>query len=235
MQKLCFYFLLQLWVPLRYRCSTLDLCDTGALPIKLTSQLGAGPRIAEVKGSNPVQAWVFSRFLFATAKVTYITTMTFLHIILHSAVHIYDFHIFITSSSSFHEFITNQFNDLLTVGLLAYFVDRCTGIAEVKVRIPYKPEYFSGFLFATAKLAYITGMIFLHITQSYHALRRFSAYILKRQKRTVLSFVTFVPSTVWVHRCAMRQIFSLIMVIKFVQEWLCVSECIVDNRATRLV
>ena len=41
------------------------------------------------------------------------------HIILHSAVHIYDFHIFKTSSSSFHRFITNQFNVLLPVGLLA--------------------------------------------------------------------------------------------------------------------
>ena len=68
MQKLCFYFLLHLWVPSRYRCSTLDLCDTGA----------AGRRIAEVKGSNPVQAWVFSGFLFATAKVAYITAMIFL-------------------------------------------------------------------------------------------------------------------------------------------------------------
>ena len=29
-----------------------------------------------------------------------------------------DFHIFITSSSSFHGFITNQFNDLLPVSLL---------------------------------------------------------------------------------------------------------------------
>ena len=28
-------------------------------------------------------------------------------------------------------------------------------------------------------------MIFLHIIQSYHALRRFSAYILKRQKSTL--------------------------------------------------
>ena len=32
-----------------------------------------------------------------------------------------------------------------------------------RVRIPYKPEFFSGFLFATAKIAYITAMIFLHI------------------------------------------------------------------------
>ena len=61
----------------------------------------------------------FSGFLFATAKVACITAMIILDLILHSAVHIYDFHIFITSSSSFHGFITNQFNDLLPVGLLA--------------------------------------------------------------------------------------------------------------------
>ena len=36
----------------------------------------------------------FSGFLFATAKVAYITAMIFLHIILHTTVHIYDFHIF---------------------------------------------------------------------------------------------------------------------------------------------
>ena len=53
--------------------------------------------------------------------------MIILHLILHSAVHIYDFHIFITSSSSFHGFITNQFNNLLPVGLLAD-----TDISEVK-------------------------------------------------------------------------------------------------------
>ena len=46
--------------------------------------------------------------------------MIILHLILHSAVHIYDLHIFITSSSSFHGFRTNQFNDMLPVGLLAY-------------------------------------------------------------------------------------------------------------------
>ena len=37
-------------------------------------------------------------------------------------------------------------------------VQRCTGIAEARVRIPYKPGFFfSGFLFATAKVAYIAG------------------------------------------------------------------------------
>ena len=43
--------------------------------------------------------------------------MIFFHIILHPAVLMYDFHIFITSSSSFHGFITNPFNDLLPLGL----------------------------------------------------------------------------------------------------------------------
>ena len=36
---------------------------------------------------------------FATAEVAYITAMIFIHIILHSTVHIYDFHIFITLSA----------------------------------------------------------------------------------------------------------------------------------------
>ena len=33
----------------------------------------------------------------------------------------------------------------------------------VQLRIPYKPEFFSGFLFATAKFASITVMIFFHL------------------------------------------------------------------------
>ena len=50
--------------------------------------------------------------------------MIFFQIILHPAVVIYDFHIFITSSSSFHGVIMNQFSDLLPVGLLAQLVAR---------------------------------------------------------------------------------------------------------------
>ena len=42
-----------------------------------------------------------------------------LRVFLYYVVHIYDFDIFIISSSSFHGFITNQFNDLLPDGLLA--------------------------------------------------------------------------------------------------------------------
>ena len=61
-----------------------DLCDTGAALYQLNCT-----GIAEVKGSNPVQAgFFFSGFLFASAKVAYITAMIILHLICHSAVRI---------------------------------------------------------------------------------------------------------------------------------------------------
>ena len=80
------------------------------------------------------KAWKKKFFLFATSKVVSLTAMIYFHIILHPTVHIYDFHIFITTSSSFHGFITNKFNNLFPVGLLAQYnlVEHCTGIAEVK-------------------------------------------------------------------------------------------------------
>ena len=72
------------------------------------------------------------KFLFTTPKIASITAMIFFHTILHTQVLIYDFHIFITSSSSFYRFITNLFNGLLPAGLLVQLVERCTRIAEVK-------------------------------------------------------------------------------------------------------
>ena len=47
----------------------------------------------------------FSGFLFAAAKVAYITAMIILYLIRRSAVHIYDFHIFIISSSFHHYWV----------------------------------------------------------------------------------------------------------------------------------
>ena len=76
-------------------------------------------------------AWLTERDVKATGYLqpsslvdswmkSYITAMIFLQIIILSAVHIiYNCHIFIISSSSFHGFITKQFNNLLPVGLLA--------------------------------------------------------------------------------------------------------------------
>ena len=60
-------------------------------------------------------------------------------------------------------------NDLLPVGLLAQLVKRCTGIAEVKDSNPVQASerfFFSGFLFATAKVGSVTAMIFFHIIDS---------------------------------------------------------------------
>ena len=55
-----------------------------------------------------------------------------------------------------HLFITNQFNDLLPVGLLAQLVERSPGIAEVKGSNPRTR--------ATAKVTSITAMIFFHVS-----------------------------------------------------------------------
>ena len=82
------------------------------------------------------------KFLFATAKIAPITAIIFFHIILHPAVLIYDFHIFITSSSSFYRFTTNLLNGLLPAGLLVQMVERCTGIAEVKGPNPVQARIF---------------------------------------------------------------------------------------------
>ena len=82
---------------------------------------------------------------------------------------VYDFHIFITSSSSFHGFIMNQFNDLLPVGLLAQLVRvlhrHCRGQGfESRTNVIF---FFSGFLFTTAKVASITAIIYFHIIRFY--------------------------------------------------------------------
>ena len=85
--------------------------------------------------------------------------MILFHIIIHPAVPIYDFHIFITSLLSFHVFITHQLNDLLPVGLLVQLVVRCTGIAEVKGLNPVQARiYFSLSKFKN-KLNVLTSII----------------------------------------------------------------------------
>ena len=57
----------------------------------------------------------FSGFLFATAKVAYITAMIVLHLILPSAVYIYDFHIFITSSKNVAKWKWYQLQSLISL------------------------------------------------------------------------------------------------------------------------
>ena len=49
------------------------------------------------------------------------------------------------------------------------------------VRIPYKPEFFSGILFATAKVAYTTAMFILHLIL--HTVHIYDFHILKTSKK----------------------------------------------------
>ena len=76
-----------------------------------------------------------------------------LHIILHPAILIiYDFNIWITSSSSFHGFTTNQFNDLFPVGLLTQFVRELHLVSQrSRIRVPYKPDFFFRLSFRNCK------------------------------------------------------------------------------------
>ena len=135
---------------------------------------------------------------------------------------LYDLYILITSSSSFHEFITNEFNYLLPAGWLAQLVERCTGIAEVKGSNPVQAWNFSGFLFATAKVAStITAMKFFdvitlvclgdvrvsiatvfffpsqrHDVQAYNSHAKDEASFSTVQKRLFSSEPSFLPSTI---------------------------------------
>ena len=56
---------------------------------------------------------------------------------------------------------------LTTCPPLACWLSAAPVSQSSKVRIPYKPEFFSGFLFATEKVAYITTMIILHLIYSF--------------------------------------------------------------------
>ena len=76
-----------------------------------------------------------------------------------TAVQIYDFHIFITVYSPLHGFIWNQHIDQLPVGLLAQLVERCTVLQRSWVQILYRPAFFSGLLFTTIWVVFITAKV----------------------------------------------------------------------------
>ena len=96
-----------------YEIWTLYLCDTSATSFHEPIQRPApswhvspvGTRAAPVSQRSRVRIsykpdFFFSGFLFAVAKFACISAMIYFHIIIiHLAVHIYDFHIFITSLS----------------------------------------------------------------------------------------------------------------------------------------
>ena len=107
---------------------------------------------------SPYKPESFSGLIFTIAQVVFITTkITFILKSL-SAVQTCDFHIFIVVYSQFHGFIWNQYNDQLTIGLLAQLIERCIGIAEFMGSNPYRLESFSGLSFTTAAV-FITAKI----------------------------------------------------------------------------
>ena len=76
--------------------------DSSLLKFSAHSELKTGllveccTGIVEVKGPNPIQARIFSGFLFTTAKIASLTATIEFYIILHPAVPIYE--LFITTS-----------------------------------------------------------------------------------------------------------------------------------------
>ena len=57
-------------------------------------------------------------------------------------------------------YITNSQCDQLPDGLIAQSVEHCSAVSQRSwVRIPLRPEFFSGFNFTTAQVEFITAMI----------------------------------------------------------------------------
>ena len=106
----------------------------------------------------------FSGFLFRTVKVGSITAMIFFRLILHPAVSIYDFHILISSSSSFQWRVYNEPTKCPAPSWLVSSIGRALHRyrAEVKGSNPVQAWIFPGFLLASAKVASITAIIFFH-------------------------------------------------------------------------
>ena len=136
------------------------------LPIVLLAQLVERcTGIAEIKGSNPVQAWIFSDFLFATTKVASV---------LHCDDHISSksspcsSHIwfsYIHNSHHHHFSVCNEPIQRPAPSWLVGWIGKSAAPVSQRsrVRIPCKPEFFSGFLFATAQVASVTAMIIFHL------------------------------------------------------------------------
>ena len=93
----------------------------------------------------PFKPEFFSGCFFNCLSESTLRGSNFTHV--SSAVHIYDFHIFIFISFTIIGYITNSQLTIYPCGLVAQWIEHCTGIARSWVRIPFKPEFFSGCFF----------------------------------------------------------------------------------------
>ena len=98
-----------------------------------------------------------------------------------SAVHIYDFHIFIFMLFTSIGYMTNSQLTIYLCGLIAEWIEHCTGIARSWVRVPLKPEFFFRLLFQLLKLkAHCEDHNFTHE-------KKLSCFTLKKQIYYLLS------------------------------------------------
>ena len=86
--------------------------------------------------------WTFFLFQLRGSNFTHVS----------SAVRIYDFHIFIFIYFTIIGYITNSQLTIYPCGLVAQWIEHCTGIARSWVQIPFKPEFFFRLLFQLLKL-----------------------------------------------------------------------------------
>ena len=91
-----------------------------------------------------LKLWIYETHIFKTAE--WINKCKedphSLHLFIHSAVQIYEFHIFTISSSSFPGILRTQFNDQLPVGLLAQLVRAQHRYRRGQGSSPGKPDFF---------------------------------------------------------------------------------------------
>ena len=185
-----------IWLPYIHNC----LFITSRVYLKLTQWpapwwLGrALHRYRRGHGSNPVQAWIFFRpsFHYYVSNVHYCEDSSIFTSL--TAVQINDFHIFTTVYSSLHGFIWNQHSDQLPGGLLAQLVEQCTGITEVMVQIPYRPEFFFrlSFHYYLSSVPYCEDRLHIHVFKRSSNIRL--PYI---HNRLLISLQVYLEPTQW--------------------------------------
>ena len=118
--------------------------------------------IAQVTGSNPVEALIFSGFFFPIAYIGNLTAMIILHFHPQPQFKYELFHTYFTSFHCTGGYELNKSASLPMCGSIAQLVEHRTGIAEVRGSNPVEALIFSGFFFPIAYIGKFTAMIILY-------------------------------------------------------------------------
>ena len=124
--------------------------------------------IAEVTGSNPVEALIFFRLLYSnclnwkfTAKITY-------HLHVYPQFIYESFHIHYIISLLSRENINSQLTSLPMCGFIAQLVEHRTGIAEVTGSNPVEALIFFRLLYSNCLNWKFTAKITYHLQRNYN-------------------------------------------------------------------